>query len=80
MAAPAYEYRATSPISIGGVLGYAEGDLVPASVVDAHDLHDVVEPADVVDGAQEIDSLALYNGARTLLLSSLVHRRPRRPR
>lgn len=53
MAAPAYEYIATGPISIGGALGYNVGDLVPASVVDEHDLHAQVQPVDEIrEGSQ----------------------------
>lgn len=52
MAAPAYEFEATSPISIGGVLGYAVGDLVPASVVAEHGLEELVKARGVSEGAQ----------------------------
>lgn len=52
MAAPAYEFIATDPIRIGGALGYAPGDLVPASVVDAHGLGDLVQPRPVADTDQ----------------------------
>ena len=52
MAAPAYEFIANGPISIGGVLGYSEGDLVPASVVDAHGLAELVSPRPVADTDQ----------------------------
>lgn len=63
MAAPAYEYEALSPLFIGGVLAYAPGDLVPASVVeaqgwrleDADDAYDIVvrrRDPEELDGAQ----------------------------
>lgn len=52
MPAPAYEYVAIDPIRIGGVLGYAPGDLVPASVVEDHGLHESVESRKLLDTDQ----------------------------
>lgn len=52
MPAPAYEYVAVDPIRIGGVLGYAPGDLVPASVVEDHGLLGSVEARELLDTDQ----------------------------
>lgn len=63
MAAPAYEFEATSPISIGGVLGYAVGDLVPAAVVAEHQLEELVKArGSVPEGAQDTSDERVADG------------------